>query len=77
MVGEEVGEAGTKRACEVGSKGDLALVLDTVRIKRQDRVVSLQAGLQLKARIQYMMVPVIKRFTQVVGYLVRVPLKND
>ena len=29
VVGEEVGEAGTKRACEVGPKGDLALVLDT------------------------------------------------
>ena len=29
VVGEEVGEAGTKRACEIGPKGDLALVLDT------------------------------------------------
>jgi formylaminopyrimidine deformylase len=29
VVGEEVGEAGTKRACEVGPKGDLALVIDT------------------------------------------------
>ena len=28
VVGE-VGEAGTKRACEIGPKGDLALVLDT------------------------------------------------
>lgn len=29
VVGEEVGEAGTKRACEIGPRGDLALVLDT------------------------------------------------
>ena len=29
VVGEEVGEAGTKHACEIGPKGDLALVLDT------------------------------------------------
>lgn len=29
VVGEEVGEAGTKRACEIGPEGDLALVLDT------------------------------------------------
>lgn len=29
VVGEEVGEAGTKRACKIGPKGDLALVLDT------------------------------------------------
>ncbi|MDU4450812.1 MAG: M20/M25/M40 family metallo-hydrolase, partial [Staphylococcus lugdunensis] len=29
VVGEEVGEAGTKRACEIGPKADLALVLDT------------------------------------------------
>ena len=29
VVGEEVGEAGTKRACEIGPKGNLALVLDT------------------------------------------------
>ena len=29
VVGEEVGEAGTKLACEIGPKGDLALVLDT------------------------------------------------
>lgn len=28
VVGEEVGEAGTKRACEIGPRGDLALVLD-------------------------------------------------
>lgn len=29
VVGEEVGEAGTKRACEIGPHADLALVLDT------------------------------------------------
>lgn len=29
VVGEEVGEAGTKRACEIGPQADLALVLDT------------------------------------------------
>lgn len=29
VVGEEVGEAGTKHACEIGPRGDLALVLDT------------------------------------------------
>ncbi|MBI5973169.1 acetylornithine deacetylase [Staphylococcus caledonicus] len=29
VVGEEVGEAGTKLACEIGPKADLALVLDT------------------------------------------------
>lgn len=29
VVGEEVGEAGTKSACEIGPRGDLALVLDT------------------------------------------------
>lgn len=29
VVGEEVGEAGTKRACEIGPRGGLALVLDT------------------------------------------------
>lgn len=29
VVGEEVGEAGTKRTCEIGPRGDLALVLDT------------------------------------------------
>ena len=77
VVGEEVGEAGTKRACEVGPKGDLALVLDTSENQVLGQGGVITGWITVKSKIQYMMVPVIKRFTQVVDYLVRVPLKND
>ena len=48
VVGEEVGEAGTKRACEIGPQADLALVLDKVKIWHLDKAGLLQGGLRLK-----------------------------
>ena len=76
VVGEEVGEAGTKRACEIGPQADLALVLDTSENMALGQGGSLQGGLRLKVRIPFMMVHVVKRFMLAEVYLVQVQLKK-
>ena len=72
-----MGEAGTKRACEIGPQADLALVLDTSENMALGQGGSLQGGLRLKVRIPFMMVHVVKRFMLAEVYLVQVQLKND
>ena len=75
VVGE-VGEAGTKLACEIGPEADLALVLDTSENMALGQGGVITGWITVKSKIPFMTVRVVKPSMLVVGYLVRVPLKK-
>ena len=75
VVGEEVGEAGTKLVN--WTKADLALVLDTSENMALGQGGVITGWITVKSKIPFMTVRGVKPSMLVVGYLVRVPLKND
>ena len=77
VVGEEVGEAGTKLACEIGPKADLALVLDTSENMALGQGGVITGWITVKSKNTIHDGARSQTIHAVVGYLVRVPLKND